>query len=459
LFHSFGTLRIYQTLDLEGIANDGFGYTVAITGPEKEKKKRNKLAKQPSERSLKSAAERQRPLPQSKFGMSDSTIMTPQPPQPSRTNSPSFRPERDNEYLNTRYRSGIEIIEKKEFDLRESYEEGVERNWDVRGHYFPRRKQEETEKGVYSVEEKKNPSLYDESLTTDDDIQVPNRVVNAWQPIPTDAFGCRIFSSSRAVTPSGSNFNKAHLPRRNVSPQRANPAVIVTRNSSAIAFGSSSPTGTSARNKSTTGPTRMESQKKNTLPCVLHATRMNTPSPPLGQTPRTKSPVVAPNNSSQPWASISFNSHIQQLSNLQLNNLSDEAPTAFTRKREPQTRPDTLDLAIASAWRGPGSHNSSLAVMDGSRESLVLKLDTIADGDEDQGYTSESGSFDLPVQRPGAERSGSQGALKTESRPTSVLRPNSAIESATFGRVYSRGNPTGLIPITWIGSRPGTADL
>jgi hypothetical protein len=460
LFNSFGTLRIYQTLDLEGIANDGFGYTVAITGPEKEKdkKSRNKLVKQPSERSLRSAAERQKSLPQSKFGMSDSTIMIPQPPQPSRTSSPAFRPERvGKEDLNPRYRSGIEIMEKKEFDLRESYEEGGVRNWDVRGHYFPKRKQEEEAvMANYSADEKKNISPDNDSLTTDDSIQVPARAVSPWQPIPTDAFGCKVVPSSRAGTPSGSVLNRNIPPVRTLSPQRAKAARIPSRNNSAFSVGRTSPTSAPVRNQSSNGPIiRLQSQKKTALPRVLHATRMNTPSPPPGH-PRTMSPVVAPNNSSQPWALNPFSSQQhQQLNNLQLNNLSDEALTALTRKQEPQTRPDTLDLAIANAWRETNSHNSSLSVNDGSRESLVLKLDTI----EDEGHVSDSRSFDLPVQRPSIERPNSRETLKAGSRPTSVRRPNSAKESLTLSQSFSRGNPMGLIPITWIGERPGTAGV
>jgi hypothetical protein len=442
LFNSFGTLRIHQTLDLEGIANDGFGYTVAITGPQKDKKGkkiRKTLAKRPSERSLRLAAE-QGSLPQNEFGVSSSTITIPQPPQPTRTNSPFFRANQDSEYLKTRHRSGIEIVEKKEFELRESYDEGVERNWDVRGHYFPRRKQEEVE----TTEAKKETSLYSESLTTDDDIQVPNRAVKAWGPVPTDAFGCKVDFSGGAATPFANKLNQNSLPGRNVSPQRNNSTNILGRNSLTCA---------PVRKKSAAGPTRMHSQNNNLLPRVLHATRMNTPSPPPGQPPRTNSPVVAPNNSSQSWASNPLSSQPQQLGNLQLNNLSEEALTAFTRKTEPQIRPDTLDLAIASAWRETGSHNSSLSVMDGSRESLVLKLDTIRDGDEDEGNESESGSFDLPVQRPSMQRSGSRGPFKTRSRPASILRPSSAQESPTTGRMYSHGNPTGLIPITWIGPK------
>lgn len=457
LFDTFGTLKVYQTFDLEGIANDGFGYTVVITGPEKGKKMRNKLFKQPSERSLRSAAERQKSLPQTRYGMSESesAIMIPQPPQPTRANSPTLRRERerDGEFPLSQHRSGIEIMEKKEFDLRESYEEGGERNWHVRGHYSSRLKQEEVDADKFHGNEK-TAALYEESLTTEDGIPTPNRVLHAWQPVPTDAFGCKVVPSSRAATPLVTN-SIAHLQGRDVSPIRTNLATkFVSGNNTMIPLLGNSSTNMPTITRSTIEPARMRSLKT-ALPRVLHATRMNTPSPPpIGQPPHTKSPVVAPNNSSQSWASSTNSPHRQRLSNLQANNFSDEALIAHMQQRNPQPRPDTLDLAIPSAWREKHSHSSSLAAMDGSRESLVLKLDTISDGDESQGQVSDTGSFDLPVQRPG-----SRGTLQIVSRPASKRRSNSVKDASTNGRVYSRGNPTGLIPISWIGSRPGTADL
>jgi len=260
-----------------------------------------------------------------------------------------------------------------------------------------------------------------------------------------DEFGCKIVEGTE-IRPPSRHLPIRHFPGNTKSPQKVDPTTVLIRKSS---------------------------QKHPLLPRVVHATRINTPSPP----PRAISPVVSPNNSSQPWATQG-GFGVQIVHHAPSNNLSEAALTAFSNQKSKlrTLRPNTLDIPIASAWQGAGrpgscSYDSSMSVQDGSRESLVLnKLDTVPDADEEE----HEEDFDLPIERPSMDTDrpeagnegkrpvsrGADGGVEASKTELPVSRPGSRPRSRekrglTIERLGSLKRPvsaSGRIPISWVGS-------
>jgi hypothetical protein len=418
--NSFGTdtsMLQYKDVDIEGIANDGFGYTVTITGGvgvEKEKKRKRVMRQHSgSEESLdqeKSAIQASRNS-LSRASMRNTASRGSMQNTASRGSMAKRR--KQNEILDIDDQYDTDIITRKSFEFRESYHEGHERSWDVRNPY----RRNMTEKDM-EIESGRPVSRAADWAHLGGDI----RRKESRSPDLGKKDSKASFDQHRYQSPATASILRHNSQDKN-SEQRFKSKDLEIN-----------------RNESNDSPHKMFPQQ--TYPRVVQAQRINTPSPPPNHFGGRVSPIVQPVNSSQWWASRSPQLTLNRANSPPISAMSGNSSEPPTAPVEEGTWSGPLEVVIASAWdQGrANSFNSSVGAMDGSRmPSLKGKEPEKYENTTGGSVTADGESFSLPIEKPPSWHGGPQWA---RNRPGSAGRPR-----------------TSQVPISWVGThpRPGTS--
>jgi hypothetical protein len=420
--NSFGTdssTLHYKDVDIEGIANDGFGYTVTITGGvgvEKAEKKKEKKRKRimrvlsGSEESLDQEKSAVRPPRNSLSRETTRNVASRGSMRHTASRGSTGKRRKQNEILDIDDKYDTDIIARRSFEFRESYHEDRDRTWDPRNPY------------------KKNVT---EEI---EDIRPSSRTAN-WANLGGDLGHKDFHSRDLGKKDSKASFEQhryespttAGLLRHNSQDKNSNRRF--TSKDLAI-----------DRHESNASPHKMFPQQS--YPRIVQAQRMNTPSPPPNHFSGRVSPIVQPVNSSQWWASRSPQSTLNRTNSPPISAISGHSSELPAPPAEDGTWTGPLEVVIASAWdQGrTNSFNSSVGAMDGSRMPSLKGKETESYQNTEDGAVSMDGeSFSLPIEKPPSWHGGPQWARN---------------------RAGSAGRPrTSQVPISWVGTnpRPGTS--
>jgi hypothetical protein len=361
---------LFKTIDLEGIANDGFGYTVSITAapaePRSTRWKRWKFNRERRESSSSPETVRR-------------SISVP------RTVASYLRDDKDIEKGGEMSEApGIQVMTSNSFDVRTSYHEPDERGWDVRNPYKHRPQEGDIKIGI-----ERSTSRLGERAAADDalakELALPN--------VPED----------------GANI----CYRPNTSPTMQNQprgldATAGSRSGSRTSGELHRRPSTGGRAKSPTFPYR-----PSTMESALR--RANSPTLPMLQQPqsallapgrmaRAVSPVVQPLNSSQWWANAPRPTSRSTAQTLRSGRTVQTSHTARSQPGEAWPLPVPLDAVVDDhIWDEvhPVSFRSSVAARDGSRESLVIGEDSRNPPNiEEEEIPGSPTSITLPIDGP-----------------------------------------------------------
>jgi hypothetical protein len=384
--------RLSQQIDLEGIANDGFGYTVSITaipvteGSEgratmwKALKRRHR--KQPESNSSPGTSGRSRSDSRRRgsYALDDKDIEA--------GGQMSEKP-------------GIQVMTRNSFDVRESYHEPDERGWDVRNPYAHRPQEGEIEIGIErSASRVSDWSVLNEA--TAEKMVLPHvpedggsmhwrqsSLGNNLPRKPMSSMGVTSRRGSKETSNSGGERRRPHTADRPLSPASAYRSSAMDSHR----FDRSSP----------------ESHRFGSpqLPTLQPQSALLAPS----RMARAASPVVQPLNSSQPWA---YSPRVSNAGSRYAPQSIRSGKTWNTATEYGETwpLPEPIDAVVNIPWEAGGhfSYHSSVAARDGSRESLVIGEDSQNPPDDDvpASPTTVPGSpasISLPIHGPLINRS------------------------------------------------------
>lgn len=412
--NSFGTETStlhYKDVDIEGIANDGFGYTVTITGgvgvekveklEKKTKRKRVMRVLSGSEESLdqeKSARPRE--------SLSRETTRNAASRGSMRKGSVAKR-RKQNEILDIDDKYDSDIIARKSFEYRESYHEEHERAWDPRNPY--RRNVREKDMDI--------DQLRPASRTANEaNLGVDIRHMKPSLPDLGKKDSKTSFDQLRYEPPTTASLLRHNSKDKNVKRPLTEKDLMIDRSESNASSHKMFPTH----------------------PRIVQARRMKTPSPPPNQFGGRVSPIVQPINSSQWWANRSPHSTLNRAQSPPISSVSGNSFDPHIAPSEAEgTWSNPLEVVIASAWdKGrTESLNSSVGAVDGSRmPSLKGGVPQSYENTEDGTASIDGESFSLPIEKPPSWKGGPQWA---RTRTSSVGRQR-----------------TSQVPISWIGADP-----
>jgi hypothetical protein len=318
---------LYKSIDLEGIANDGFGYTVSIT---------TQVVRRSPSKWGRCKMKRKRPRTVSgPWDMLEPSSIS----RPQRLVSVSKRSDivrkssKGDVDLESMPMTGIEVMTRRSVEVRASYHEDDDKNWNVRVLNTPVPQKDDLEIGIRSSSPGlTDPSVWDEEFPNQNMTpRLPNsteivRPLHPQHPPSVASPQLPRFSISNL----NSSYDRLHKGRLSRDDQRRSPV-----------YG--------------TGPPNVDPGPNNmpVLPLMLR------PAASLrSNASRTRSLAISPVNSSQWWEN---SPHPLRASS---------SPTGYTAGSE--TWQEALDLFKNSIWdeRRRLSFSSSIAAMDGSRENL-----------------------------------------------------------------------------------------
>jgi hypothetical protein len=421
--NSFGTdssTLQYKDVDIEGIANDGFGYTVTITGGvgvEKVKKKTNRKrvmkAFSGSEESLDQEKSAVRVPQNSMSGALMQNAASRESMRNTASRGSMAKRRKQNEILDIDDKYDTDIIARRSFEFRESFHEEQERTWDPRNPYRRKMTEEDVE-----IDDRRPSSRTADWVQPGGDIRRQESI----SPDLGKKDSKASFDQHRYESPTTASILRHNSQDKNNKQRFTSRDLVVDR---------------SASNAS---PHKMFPQQS--YPRLVQAQRMSTPSPPPNHFGGRVSPIVQPVNSSQWWASRSPQSTLNRANSPPISAISGNSSEPHVAPTEEGTWSGPLEVVIASAWdQGrTNSFNSSVGVMDGSRmPSLKGKEPESYQNTEDGIVSMDGESFNLPIEKPPSWHGGPPWARN---------------------RAGSAGRPrTSQVPISWVGTdpRPGTS--
>jgi hypothetical protein len=378
----------FQFVDLEGIANDGFGYTVTITAEptDSHAKRRTWFSRSGRRRESTSIPDTGR-----------RSIRVP------RRVASYLEDDKDIENGGAE-KPGIQVIRRNSFEVRESYHEPDERGWDVRNTYTNRAQEGDIEIGFQQpASQETNWPILDEKPSGNMSLPyVPeNSASTAYRPqtSPEMQYQPRRLNSRAGAGQTSSDRRRPASQGRPLSPTLSYRPIAMDSNLRSPQFYTTltpSPLSGNANGPSTS-PLQ---QPQNAL---LSPARIA----------RAVSPVVQPLNSSQWWASNP--TRPPTASSRHTGNTTQSGRTTQTRgtgRSEPgEAWPPALPadaVLLNQTWDVDRhiSYHSSVAARDGSRESLVIGEDSQNPPDDDEPEMPGSpNSFMLPIDGPGISKS------------------------------------------------------
>lgn len=411
--NSFGTESStlhYNDVDIEGIANDGFGYTVKITGGVRvermTKLQRLRRMLSSSEESLGQQKSAIHGHPESLGGQTARNATNRVSTRNPASILPVAKRKKQNEILDIDDKHDSDITTERTFDVRESYHEQHERGWDPRNPY---RKQ-----------------------TTEKDLQI-DQSRPSWRTAEWSYVGGEISHVKSSLPDLGKKDRKASFEELRFQTETA--AGLEPLTGKEVIFD---------QRESKESPHTMFPEQ--TYPRSIQAQRLNTTSPPPNQFGGRTSPAVQPINSSQWWAS--------RPPQLTLGRADSPPVLSITENlSEPHIAPSKpLEVVLASAW-DKGRTNSlrgSVGAMDSNR-MLSLKDQNAQSYDdaEHETMTMDEELFNLPVEKP---PSWPGGSFWGRDRAGSAGRPRSSRASNSWEGAEVRPGTSFEPP-----ARPGTA--
>lgn len=422
--NSFGTessTLYYKDIDIEGIANDGFGYTVTISGGvgfekvgKMTKRQRVMKALSGSEESLDQAKSAARAPPESLSGQTIRNAASRRSMRDTASKGSMAKRKKENEILDIDDKYDTDITAQRTFEIRESYHEEYEKSWDPRNPY---RKQ-----------------------TTEEDPPLEQHQLS-----PRTADWANLGGEIRHMKSILPNLGKKDSKASFEEPRYESPTTAGLQRHDSQDKNSRRPlTGKDLlidRSESNASPHQMFPQQA--YPRIGQAQRMNTPSPPPNQSSVRASPVVQPINSSQWWANRTPQSTLSRAHSPPISSMTGDSSELHIAPSETKgTWTGPLEVDTASAWDKDRTNSlqSSVGAMDGSRMPSLKSKDFRSYEDSEDGTVSmDEDSFSLPIEKPPSWHG---GPLWERNRVGSVGRPR-----------------TSQVPISWVGAnaRPGTS--